>query len=495
MALLYASSNASDNTMRGIIMLTPRCVVCAALHFFSVPLTAVPMNLMSNESITWTVERERGISFDLTTLCDVEWKPADASDIKREIKLEVESGVKDTTFGHPFGHRRPVPPPRPRSPSPFSRTPMWRPKREILPTWEEKHPVLCISNTSTPQPPSAPDAPTTIGRTRSHGTRPSKPGGASSIGRTVAPASFRVKGDRPEPRSHRRRAGGVDMAALTAELGLVSSRHRRAKRNNGDVHRVGAYTLEERAALVAKFHSKRGRRIWRKKIKYDCRKKLADKRPRLKGRFVTQEELDGLDQETLAKVTGLGPFEAESSESDVDDDSDSSEGCGRTTTATSLHQGKGRFRGDGKRELKVKPSVAQPPLARPNLKAKKSSAGGRRVGKEAKNAARPAGVIPDPSHEHEMLDSVDWRSEFGSSEVSAMFNIKVDPEAEIQRGEQGDQGGDNQSEIEDDDAIKVQSCETADLMSEFIVDDIMSSNFNIVPNRDIEAMSAGVTVS
>ncbi|CAN0447623.1 unnamed protein product, partial [Hapterophycus canaliculatus] len=56
--------------------------------------------------------------------------------------------------------------------------------------------------------------------------------------------------------------------------------------------RVGAYTLEERAVLVAKFHAKRGRRIWRKKIKYSCRKKLADKRPRLKGRFVTQEELE-----------------------------------------------------------------------------------------------------------------------------------------------------------------------------------------------------------
>jgi CCT motif len=38
---------------------------------------------------------------------------------------------------------------------------------------------------------------------------------------------------------------------------------------------------------VAKFHSKRARRIWRKKIKYDCRKKLADQRPRVKGRFVT----------------------------------------------------------------------------------------------------------------------------------------------------------------------------------------------------------------
>jgi CCT motif len=52
-------------------------------------------------------------------------------------------------------------------------------------------------------------------------------------------------------------------------------------------HRIGAYTPAERAMRVAKFHSKRARRIWRKKIKYDCRKKLADQRPRVKGRFVT----------------------------------------------------------------------------------------------------------------------------------------------------------------------------------------------------------------
>ncbi|CAN0380361.1 unnamed protein product, partial [Ectocarpus sp. 12 AP-2014] len=33
-----------------------------------------PMNLMSNENITWTVERERGISFDLTALTDPDLK-------------------------------------------------------------------------------------------------------------------------------------------------------------------------------------------------------------------------------------------------------------------------------------------------------------------------------------------------------------------------------------------------------------------------------------
>lgn len=58
-------------------------------------------------------------------------------------------------------------------------------------------------------------------------------------------------------------------------------------RNDGD--RVGAYTKEQRRILIANFRAKRQRRVWRKQIKYDCRKKLADTRPRVKGRFVSRD--------------------------------------------------------------------------------------------------------------------------------------------------------------------------------------------------------------
>ena len=60
------------------------------------------------------------------------------------------------------------------------------------------------------------------------------------------------------------------------------------------VIRIGAYTKEERQQRIHRFREKKNKRIWRKQIKYDCRKKLADTRPRVKGRFVSRaEELCG----------------------------------------------------------------------------------------------------------------------------------------------------------------------------------------------------------
>jgi hypothetical protein len=53
--------------------------------------------------------------------------------------------------------------------------------------------------------------------------------------------------------------------------------------------RIGAYTKLERKLRIERFRAKKHRRVWKKQIKYDCRKKLADTRPRIKGRFVSRK--------------------------------------------------------------------------------------------------------------------------------------------------------------------------------------------------------------
>ena len=56
--------------------------------------------------------------------------------------------------------------------------------------------------------------------------------------------------------------------------------------------KIGTLTVEERYLKVRKFLEKRKVRNYKKKISYMCRKKVADNRMRIKGRFVskTQEE-------------------------------------------------------------------------------------------------------------------------------------------------------------------------------------------------------------
>mmetsp|Transcript_54784 Transcript_54784/g.82933 ORF Transcript_54784/g.82933 Transcript_54784/m.82933 type:complete len:374 (+) Transcript_54784:105-1226(+) len=75
---------------------------------------------------------------------------------------------------------------------------------------------------------------------------------------------------------------------LTGEKGVLTLPHSLEKykevyNRNG---RIGIYTPAERVAIINRFQSKRTRRVWNKKIRYNCRKNLADRRMRVKGRFV-----------------------------------------------------------------------------------------------------------------------------------------------------------------------------------------------------------------
>ena len=53
---------------------------------------------------------------------------------------------------------------------------------------------------------------------------------------------------------------------------------------------VGGLTFEQRRKKLVKYMEKKRRRVWRKKVNYDCRKKVADGRLRIKGKFVTYEQ-------------------------------------------------------------------------------------------------------------------------------------------------------------------------------------------------------------
>lgn len=67
-----------------------------------------------------------------------------------------------------------------------------------------------------------------------------------------------------------------------------------------DTKKIGKITLRERQKKIQRYTAKRDRRQWEKKISYDCRKVVADKRLRIKGRFIRKEE----QMELLKMTTG-----------------------------------------------------------------------------------------------------------------------------------------------------------------------------------------------
>ncbi len=58
----------------------------------------------------------------------------------------------------------------------------------------------------------------------------------------------------------------------------------------GHVYRVGRLSAAERAQKILKYRQKRHERNFTKRIKYQCRKTLADSRPRVRGRFARNDD-------------------------------------------------------------------------------------------------------------------------------------------------------------------------------------------------------------
>lgn len=91
---------------------------------------------------------------------------------------------------------------------------------------------------------------------------------------------------------------------MNGEKGVLTlphslSKYKEVYNKNG---RIGIYTPAERAAIIARFNKKRQRRVWNKKIRYNCRKSLADRRLRIKGRFVKRSEQEQLAKEMQARA-------------------------------------------------------------------------------------------------------------------------------------------------------------------------------------------------
>lgn len=64
------------------------------------------------------------------------------------------------------------------------------------------------------------------------------------------------------------------------------------------VYRIGRYSLAERHDRIKRYRDKRAMRNYNRRVKYDCRKVIADKRVRVHGRFVRRE-----DEIALTKCT------------------------------------------------------------------------------------------------------------------------------------------------------------------------------------------------
>jgi len=98
-----------------------------------------------------------------------------------------------------------------------------------------------------------------------------------------------------------RRMSGQALRRVASSPNIASQREPISAMGNSDSHnpvnkddgqiRIGTLTLEERRARILRYRQKRHERNFRKRIKYNCRKTLADSRPRIRGRFARNDEI------------------------------------------------------------------------------------------------------------------------------------------------------------------------------------------------------------
>ncbi|KAL3518281.1 hypothetical protein ACH5RR_020870 [Cinchona calisaya] len=79
------------------------------------------------------------------------------------------------------------------------------------------------------------------------------------------------------PKQHSRRSD----SSLANEYSIIES-----------MSKACPYSPEEKKERIERYRSKRNLRNFNKKIKYECRKTLADSRPRIRGRFARNDEIE-----------------------------------------------------------------------------------------------------------------------------------------------------------------------------------------------------------
>lgn len=76
--------------------------------------------------------------------------------------------------------------------------------------------------------------------------------------------------------------------------------------------------MRTRAEALERYRVKKARRAYTKRIRYQLRKINADKRPRIKGRFVKKEELDEYMRAHGPASDGLGAAEVDDEDDDME---------------------------------------------------------------------------------------------------------------------------------------------------------------------------------
>ncbi|GKV08211.1 hypothetical protein SLEP1_g19876 [Rubroshorea leprosula] len=76
------------------------------------------------------------------------------------------------------------------------------------------------------------------------------------------------------------------------------------------------YSPEEKKERIERYRSKRNLRNFNKKIKYACRKTLADSRPRIRGRFARNDEIEKISNHQVQWSQYMGGDEEEEEEDD-----------------------------------------------------------------------------------------------------------------------------------------------------------------------------------